>query len=352
MKKILICITLFSFIKVFSQKIDGICNVTDKIGYSITNVSVEFYKNNTYIKKRYNKFSEVTNFSPEELLKSHISAQNNKWLSYNFGKKVNWEYDKIRSLLNDNNYLELLFKLTFEVLGKEYSIVKLNAKSKGSDNSIPIVFLMQKNDKKWFFTDEKILQSIKLIFYLLPLEDIYCLFNNEKGNNDELNILLDKVWSNKSFNFYTFISGFGKYLLKNESMDSDKLNLKEGYIKRVKNNGIIPLLNQEFCFYFKNEISEMDKYFINKAISSIPISSNEKITPLNSIKVTIGGQSLFYLKYNSIIDNTMSDSHVRVFDEKFNIINKNDAIFNLLKLNNQEKLKKIFLESEKFFIYD
>ncbi|MRJ07779.1 hypothetical protein EDL99_02615 [Ornithobacterium rhinotracheale] len=349
MKKNLFFLVLFCVAKVFSQNIDFICDVTDKIGYSVTDLSVEFYKSDTYIKERYQQFSDVKNSTPEELLKSHISAKDNEWLSYNYGKDVTWEDSKIKELLNENNYIELLFRLNFRVSNKEYSIVKLNAKSKSS--SIPIALLMKKNEGRWVFTDEKILQSLKLIIYLLPIGDIYSIFNNETRNdNRNLDIFRDKIWIDNSFNFYAFINGFGEYLLKNDNKNDISLGLKENISLEINTKGIIPFINQEFCTYFKNENSRMQNPYINKVIDSIQKITNQKVYPLNSVKVTINEKNFFYLKYIEI-DGNKTYNNVMVFDDNFNIINQQDEIYKLLDSSNQENLKNIFSNSKIIIIY-
>ncbi len=52
MKNIIIYLLIFYPITLFSQKIDAVCTRIDKIGYNITDVSIEFYKENSYIKER------------------------------------------------------------------------------------------------------------------------------------------------------------------------------------------------------------------------------------------------------------------------------------------------------------
>ena len=343
---------LFLSISAFSQKTDGVCNPIDKIGYAIGDISVVFYKKNTYIKERYKNFSEVSNLSPEELLKSHISTQDNDWLSYNFNEKKNWEYNKIQNLLDKNNYIELLFKFNFKVLNKEYSIVKLNAKNDILDSNIPITFLMQKHSNKWFFTSEHLLQKINLALYLLPIEDIYIIFNNKRSsNNQPLNILLDKIWENGIFNFYAFINGFGEYLLKNETKSYAHLSLQESITMKIKNKGIIPLSIQEFCSYFENENSEISSRLIDK-IRDIQTSEKGKISLQNSIKIDVGGMTIFYIKYNIMSENNASYNDVKIFDENFNEIEKKDNITTLLKINNKEQIERLFFNSTEYVIYE
>ncbi|GIM53337.1 hypothetical protein ACI76O_11480 [Capnocytophaga cynodegmi] len=352
MKKISAVIMLFSSISAFPQKIDGICNPIDKIGYAIRDISVTFYKKNTYVKERYKKFSEVTNLSPEELLKSHISTQNNDWLSYNFNEKKNWEHNKIENLLDKNNYIELLFKFNFKVLNREYSIVKLNAKNDILNSNIPITFLMQKHNNKWFFTSEHLLQKVKLALYLLPIEDIYIIFNNKRsGNNQPLNTLLGKIWENGIFNFYAFINGFGEYLLKNESKSNAHLSLKESITTKIKNKGIIPLSIQEFCSYFENENSEISSRLLDK-IRDIQTFEKGKISLQNSIKIDVEGMTIFYIKYDIMAENNVFYSGVKVFDENFNEIEKKDNITVLLKINNKEQMERLFFNSTEYVIYE
>ena len=99
-----------------------------------------------YINEKYTDLKQVNNSTPEELLKSQFSVKDNKWLSINYNKTMDWTQKQFDDLKDPNSRIELLCKLSMKINNIEYSILKINTYDSSSTVSFGSI-LMQKTKK-------------------------------------------------------------------------------------------------------------------------------------------------------------------------------------------------------------
>ena len=352
-----------------SQNIDGFCNNVNLLGQSIKNNQIEFskYKQIVRIKKKYTSFNEVKNKTVEELMKSQISVQNNEWLSYNFGKKMNWrdeQFTKIKNQDEQRNYIELVRKVTYSLEGINYSVLRINVYDEKRDKPIVITLMARQIEGRWIFIRNKSKSSIEFLLMSLNLEYLDALFERKKTGNSTFNKIIASSWNEKKLNIQKAYSEIGKKMIDNnedtmslfernnpsKKYDSIfKSGIKNISLENININikYIIPLENQEYCDYFYNEISEFNSKDIEDIIEVIKnkeqVDNTRDITffPISKFKCRIRTNDLIFVKYSIQAPKGQKEIKVKVFDlKKGSFFKKND-------LNNLEKKIHYILKTSK-----
>ncbi len=223
---IIFCNTLFS------QSYDGICQPIQKVGFKVQQISYTSYSENYIIKEKYKHINEVKNTSPEELIKSQISATNNKWLSKNYGKEMTWTEGQFERLHEKGNALHLIGKLIITYNDEKFAVLKFNMNS--SNKKIPASLVMKKRENNWFFCEDSLISNLSLIFMSLSGDDLYSIFNRKKSKSIVINELINNTWKEDSFNYSNFLKAYAKLLFEG----SYKNNPKD-YTIDLKKNKII-----------------------------------------------------------------------------------------------------------------
>lgn len=325
------CMLVFN-ISIYSQKIDGICNNVNNIGYAIQSIEFSTYQNYK-IDTKYSSINDVKNESVEELIKSQYSAKNNDWLSLNYGKKMNWSQEQFEKLNQKGNSLELLCKLYIRYNDITYCILKINML--GNDTPKPISLIMEKVKNKWQFSDNALLQDINFIFTFFSVNDLSKIFENNKQKSEEkLYNGINNSWIQNSFNYNNFINSFLQILFSGDyNQLSYEVSNKKNNIKINNVKGIIPLSKQSYCYFFANENSNYSDINLNLLISIIKNSKKEDeiIMPNYYYKFYFEENINFIFSYN------LENIKTKAKETKIVLISNN-------KIMNDSKLTIIFAQ--------
>ena len=139
-------------------------------------VSFYAYEPRLKIEADYKKMGEAVNEYPEQLVQSILSASNQEWVYYNTlggeekaNKKEQSHFDRIKSMVRDKNYFELVHKLSIDVGGIPTAIIKIFTHLEDS----PVLsgaFVMQKVDGRWQKTSHPALSTLSIIVMRMKTE--------------------------------------------------------------------------------------------------------------------------------------------------------------------------------------
>ncbi|MEL6720844.1 MAG: hypothetical protein AAFP82_19225, partial [Bacteroidota bacterium] len=145
---------------------------------------------------------------PEELMISLVSERDKAWLDHNtigepreksteyFKQKVSWD--------KEETYYELRSKLEFKYSGVEYAYVTFRFKTKGDDAPPLGVYLLKKEDNRWYYTKEVLSMDISFALMLFKPELLAKLFKGEKIGEDRFDQFLAKVSKNGALDLNAF----------------------------------------------------------------------------------------------------------------------------------------------------
>lgn len=348
MKKIIVIFLLFFIKNSYSQKTDGICDNSNYFGVSISQIEyIRFSK--TIIKDRYSSFKEVLNNTQEELLKSMLSAKDNKWVSFNYGQEMYWTNEQFERLRGPNKYIDLLCKINITVNNESYSIVKLNL-FEGDKKPQYLSLVLKKLKNRWIISSDDTLSNLNFLIMFTSMDDIDSVFNNSSTNNDKLNNIIRSSWNKNLLDLSKIISELGKMMLNQEYLSEPIINTKNISINKIKVIPVIynyPLLGQKLCRYFPNEISKYEELDLNLILTFIKSKQieNSIVKPLQKLTYLRNNELISILKYS-----IKSSSNNELKTEQF-VINKNivslansikddvnDRLFDVIKRINSESL--------------
>lgn len=338
MKTKFLCLAVLFPVMCWGQKYDGICQNVTELGLKINELIFTTYKNNTFINEKYKSINEVTNSTPEELLKSQFSVTDNNWLSLNYEKKMNWTPAQFNKLNASDNKIELLCKLQITLDTLNFAIVKVNLYEKNG-KAISMSLLMQKNkNNKWIISENKMFSNVNFIFMFLSIDDLYYIFNNKLlSDNEKVNEITKTNWINGIFDLSKTINELGSLLV---NMDYKKqpayysIKIDNNLDFKIRTNSIISFTNQQFCYFFTNENSSFSDKIVSEVINEIKKQYIDvEIFPLVFVSYKdIIGQDIILFKYNSKI-NEVETNEIKQY------LYKND---NFVELFNSNDFKNIF----------
>lgn len=286
-------------IAMYSQKMDGICNGVNNIGYAIELIEFSTYQDYK-IDTKYSSVENVKNETVEDLMKSQYSVKNNDWLSLNYGKKMNWSQEQFDRLNQKGNSLELLCKLFIRYNNIDYCILKMNMLGDKMPKSISII--MEKNKERWQFSDNTLLQDVNFIFTFFSTNDLSKVFGNYNQEVEkELSKAINSTWVQNNFNYNNFINSFSQILFSgNYKKSSYEKAVNRNNIKLNTVKGIIPLAKQSYCYFFANENSNYNDESLNFLMSFAQNSKKEKeiIIPNYYYKFNFESNENYIFSYN------------------------------------------------------
>ena len=306
----------------YSQKTDGICYDSDFFGVPVKEVEYIRHKNGI-VKDRYASFSEVKNISPKELIKSMISAKNNKWVSYNYGQEMNWSQAQLDRLNGSEKYIELLCEINTVINNVNYSIIKVNLFD-GDKKPQFLSLVLKKVENRWVVNSDKVLSDLNFLIMFTSVDDIDAVFNNTKTNNEKLNGIIKNSWNKKTLDLSKILSELGNMMLNQEykslPTENNNTNSKEGN----KKTSVIynyPLSNQKFCYYFSNEISNYNEEELNLILNFIKSKQVEKISivPIHKFSYLRNNKKIDVFKYK------IKNANGEVFKAEQFVLNNNNV---------------------------
>ena len=193
---------LFS-VRCFAQSEEINCSNNPYLSFEISKAKKYFFSPAFVAKKAYSSLKEVTNVYPEQLVISELSVINADWSSYNYGKSRDAEperYSKISKMNIDKNYIQLLYKIQYEVNGTEFAIIKIHIFSEDKKDPTGYALAMKKQQNRWVIYDESAITDLMFLFISLKTESIDAIFNQQKSGNLALDNIITTSKENGIFN--------------------------------------------------------------------------------------------------------------------------------------------------------
>lgn len=297
--KIIIYVIVLITQSTLSQKINGICSDYQYFGEMISEIQIHFYGD--YLKKikRYEKFSQVKNTTPNDLITSQFSATNNKWISFNYNKNINWTKLQFDKLKNKENKIICVADFEFKVKDSIFNISRIDLFDE-SKRKIPICLLMKKENNKWFFVERNYVKNLSYIIMSLDIKLIEDLFINKKSENLIIQNLINEVYIDGLLNLSFLIKKLGGLLLNSKLASYDDRFITKEANMILPTNFNLPIFNQSFCKYFKSNNTDL----IDSDLIEL-IGKNKNLTPI--LKYTYQdnrGYNKIFFKYFVIENKT------------------------------------------------
>lgn len=219
MKNLLIFIFYLISLQIFAQKQQINCAENLQISNSIDQLRYTQYPDSLVVTK-YDDFDEVTNTTPEELMRSILSASSLEWKNYNSERqltKSSQDFETIENAVDSSYYFVLESKLEFVVNGLIHAIVKYrlieNGKLYGFAEG------MIKKNGRWYTTSKAELNQIVFFMGMVDLEYIDAIFRKNNTNNDQFNQIREQYLESGTINLTGLLSTFEQSLSENELLE-------------------------------------------------------------------------------------------------------------------------------------
>ena len=199
-----------------NQVID--CAEMLNVSRQVTNFHYERYNEN-YIVRKYDSFSQVTNSTEEELMRSVLSASDLNWYNFNREKKVkqtSQDFNSIKKINADVYYFKLIGKVNFIANGIEYAVIKFHLYDRGK--TYGFAETMKKINNKWVTTTDYQITQLLFFMGMVDIKYIDAIMNNEKTDNAEFNVIVNNNTKNNIVDLDAVI-----FYLQNELSQTDKL---------------------------------------------------------------------------------------------------------------------------------
>lgn len=176
--------------------------------YSYNIEKINYFKyENVNIFATLKNISEVENKTPEQLAQSILSCSSREWDikntlggAENVAEKTKKEYDKIKSMNKEKNFLELISKVEFDIDNIRTAIVKIYYFSETFPKPQAGVFVMQRYDGIWYKTNTRQVNNIALTIMRLKPNILDNLIN-ENYNSVFLKQIKQNVTTNGILDF-------------------------------------------------------------------------------------------------------------------------------------------------------
>ena len=218
MKKTFFTTFVILFLQIITAQEQKIDCATVNVSQPVSNFQYLKYDNNFVIKK-YDKFSEVTNKTEEELMRSILSASDLNWFNFNREKKVektSQDFGYIKSVNNNIYYIKLLNKINFVTNGIEYAVIKFHLYD--NDNIYGFAEAMKKINGKWVSTSDS--QTTMLLFFMGMIKTSYidAIMKKHNTDNQALNKIIQSSTKNEKIDFNAIIHNINNELPNNNKL--------------------------------------------------------------------------------------------------------------------------------------
>jgi hypothetical protein len=187
------------------------------------NLTFEIY-DNVILKKEYSKIEEATNDTPENLLKSTLCANTQKWVDFNTlggsaksSKKTIDYFKKIDKLDKTKVFIKLIHKLSFNLGNIPTVIVKFYFYQ---DKSAPVsgVYVLQKIENRWYKTSNSSTSDLSIIVMRMK-SDVLGEILSGTSNNDTIQKIYSRISENGVLKIGKLIEEFSSWYSPNEKED-------------------------------------------------------------------------------------------------------------------------------------
>jgi|GEM_PF-3493161 len=358
-----------------AQNIDGVCNNVFVFGNFVKNNEVTYIKYTPFLqlKERYTSFKQVKNSTPEELLVSQMSVQNNDWLFYNFNIDLKWreeQFFRIKTQDINKNYLEITRKVSYTYEDTKYSIMRVNIYDDRKDKPIVISIKTQYKDGRWVLIQDKEKSSIDFLLMNLNLKNLDAIFENRASGNLVFDKIIKSSWNNNYLKMSNIYLELGNLMLNNDKsakniFQKDKIEITKtiNYQKyttnysssnnKIKTDFIIPLKSQNYCYYFLNELSKFKDSNTKTIIEYLELKNisadgkKSKIIPVHKFQYLDKNKNLVFIKYLAKGKGSESKQYTDVLE----LSSSGLKVVNSLNFNNA-LIKKIITISKKEIIIE
>lgn len=153
------------------------------------------------VKKDYARFDEVKNDTPENLLKSILSATSQEWIDYNIlggslksNKRKEDYFEKIRKMDKDKNYIKLIHKVSFFIDNIPTEIIKFYFKQENA-KEVAGCYVLQKVNNRWYKSSNSTTSNLSIIIMRLRTDVLVELFSG-KTSNSRIKEVYNAIYSN------------------------------------------------------------------------------------------------------------------------------------------------------------
>lgn len=218
MKKSIFTTLAVLFLQIMIAQEQQMDCATINVSQPTSNFKYSMYEKNFLVKK-YSNFSQVTNKTEEELMRSILSASTLEWYNFNREKKVektSQDFDYIKSVNENQYYFKLLSKINFSANGLEYAAVKFHLYDQ--QNIYGFAEAMKKINGKWVSTSDA--QATMLLFFIGMIDNSYinAIMNNQPTDNVELNKIINSSIKNGKVDLNYIIDKLNNELSTNNAL--------------------------------------------------------------------------------------------------------------------------------------
>lgn len=219
MKKIILFFLLPLSYTSFCQEQQINCAENLQISQSIGQITYTSYPDSLVVSK-YNNLNEVSNSSPEELMRSILSASSLEWMNFNLEEAVSkssQDFEYIKNAVDSNYYFVLESKLEFTSDDLEYAVIKYrlheNRKIYGFAEA------MIKIDDRWYTTKKAEINQILFFMGMVDLDYIEAIFRQNQTQNNQFNQVRQQYVESGTINLSGILVELEQSLSQNELID-------------------------------------------------------------------------------------------------------------------------------------
>nr|WP_294931177.1 hypothetical protein [uncultured Flavobacterium sp.] len=202
-KQIIILILLIIFCKKVYAQNDSNLNLGIE---QESELSFQVY-DSLIIKKEYVKLEEVKNDTPENLMKSILSANSQEWIDYNTlggssrsTKRKEDYFVKIKQMSINKNYIKLIHKVSFFINNTPTEIIKFYFKQENA-KEVSGCYVLQKVDNRWYKVSNTTTSNLSIIIMRLKTDILIELFSGKTSN-----VLTKELYDTINLNGYIDLS--------------------------------------------------------------------------------------------------------------------------------------------------
>jgi len=195
---------------------------------SITDVTFHIYDPPFRAKPQYRDSTEALNEYPEQLMSSIMSASTQQWVNYNTlggykeAEKMKPEDLAARASMNrENNYFELISKLSFKANGSDMAIVKFFLHLEALPVPYAGVTVMQKAANRWYKTSTTFTSPLALFMMRFDEQKLALVLKNERTGEKPLDDLLSKVENGNTVDLDKLVQEFNRWYSENDRANLD-----------------------------------------------------------------------------------------------------------------------------------
>ncbi|KQO32769.1 hypothetical protein ASF10_20145 [Flavobacterium sp. Leaf82] len=140
------------------------------------------------IKKDYLKLEEVKNDTPENLMRSILSASSQEWIDYNTlggsiksSKRKEDYFVKIKQMSIDKNYIKLIHKVSLLINNTPTEIIKFYFKQENTKD-VSGCYVLQKVNDRWYKVSNNTTSNLSIIVMRLKTNVLIELFSGKTSN--------------------------------------------------------------------------------------------------------------------------------------------------------------------------